>query len=187
MQPKIQFHILGWITFLLFPTIAFLALWFFEDIHFLEILELDNIFTLLTLVGLAFGLLYGIVILGLTQFPIFEEMSSKQERILKSLNLGWGDVFFMSFCAGFGEEILFRAGIQTWLGPWLTTFIFIAIHGYFNPLSWKQSMMGVVLFPFILSLAYAYESYGLWFCVAAHFSYDLIMFSMALKSTDKQF
>jgi hypothetical protein len=183
MQPKVQFHILGWITLLLFPAIAFLALNYFEDISYIAVLELEDILSPYTLLGLEFGLFYGLIIVAVSQFPIFQEMSSKQERPLKSLNLGWGDIIFMSLCAGFGEEILFRAGIQTWLGPWITSILFIAVHGYLNPTSLKKSIMGIVLFPFILALAFAYESLGLWFCVAAHFSYDLLMFRLAVKSS----
>lgn len=182
MQPKVQFHILGWITLLLFPALAFIALAYFEDVNYISVLELDKIFSPYTLLGLEFGLIYGVIIIAISQFSIFEEMSSRQERLLKSLNLGWADIIFMSFCAGFGEEILFRAGIQTWLGPWITSFLFIAVHGYFNPVSIKKSMMGIVLFPFILALAFAYEAIGLWFCIAAHFSYDLLMFRIAIRS-----
>lgn len=184
MQPKVQFHILGWITLLLFPALTFFALDYFEDISYTSVLELDNMLSPYTLLGIEFGLFYGLIIISVSQFSIFQEMSSRQERLLKSLNLGWGDIIFMSFCAGFGEEILFRAGIQTWLGPWLTSFLFIAVHGYFNPTSLKKSMMGIVLFPFILTLAFAYESIGLWFCVAAHFSYDLLMFRVAVRSNE---
>jgi hypothetical protein len=183
MQPKVQFHILGWITLLLFPALAFIALSYFEEVSYISVLAFDKIFSPYTILGLEFGLFYGLLIIAVSQFPIFQEMSSRQERLLKSLNLGWGDIIFMSFCAGFGEEILFRAGIQTWLGPWLTSFLFIAVHGYFNPTSLKKSMMGIVLFPFILTLAFAYESIGLWFCVAAHFSYDLLMFRTAIRSS----
>lgn len=182
MHPKIQFHILSWLTLLLFPAIGITLLWYFEDINILGIFELDKFFSPLTLLGLEFGFLYGFVVVAFSQLPIFEEMSAPQMRMLKRLNLNWADVLFMSFCAGFGEEILFRAGIQTWLGPWLTSFIFIAIHGYFNPRSWRKSMLGIILFPFILALSYAYEAFGLWFCIAAHFSYDLLMFMGVLKN-----
>ncbi len=176
MRPKVQFHILSWITLLVFPAIGLTLLWFFEDIEIISVFEFDKFFSPFTLLGLEFGLIYGFLVIGVSQFPIFEEMSGPQMRMLKNLKLNWADIIFMSFCAGFGEEILFRAGLQTWLGPWLTTVLFIAIHGYFNPKSWRKSMLGVLLFPFILILSYAYEAFGLWFCVAAHFSYDLLMF-----------
>lgn len=181
MHPKLQFHLLGWITLLIFPGIGLWLLWYFNDISVIEVLELDDIFTPKLLLGLEFGLFYGLIILGVSQLDIFKEMSSHQERLFKSLNLNWVDIIFMSFCAAFGEEILFRAGIQTWLGPWLTSFLFIAVHGYFNPTSLRKSMLGVILFPFILIISYSYETLGLWFCIAAHFSYDLLMFQGVLR------
>ena len=180
MRPKLQFHILSWITLLFFPVIGLTLLWIFEDIELISVFEFDRFFSPLTLLGLEFGLIYGFLVIGVSQFPIFEEISAPQMRMLKNLKLKWGDIIFMSFCAGFGEEILFRAGIQTWLGPWLTSVLFIAVHGYFNLKSWRKSMSGILLFPFILILSYAYEIFGLWFCIAAHFSYDLLMFTGVL-------
>jgi membrane protease YdiL (CAAX protease family) len=145
-------------------------------------LELNEIFTPKLLLGLEFGFFYGILILGVSQLDFVKKMSGPQERMLKSLELNWGDIVFMSFCAAFGEEVLFRAGLQTWLGPVLTTVVFIAIHGYLNPLSLQKSILGFILFPFILIISYSYEVLGLWFCIGAHFSYDLLMFQGALKS-----
>ena len=94
MQPKIQFHILGWITVLLFPALAFIALEYFEKVSYTTVL--DKILSPYTLLGVEFGLFYGLIILSVSQFSIFQEMSSRQERLLKSLNLGWGDIIFMS-------------------------------------------------------------------------------------------
>ncbi|MBK7566807.1 MAG: CPBP family intramembrane metalloprotease [Bacteroidetes bacterium] len=34
-------------------------------------------------------------------------------------------MLFLSFCAGVGEELLFRGAIQPWLGIWLTALLFI--------------------------------------------------------------
>ena len=181
MLDKWRFHLLGLVTLLVFPLPALWALWYFEDLSPIDILSFDNLFSAYTLIGLQFGFIYALFILAITQLPVFEEASKFQERLLRDLQLNWLDILLISFAAGFGEEILFRAGIQHWLGPWLTTFLFIALHGYFNPLSWKKSLYGVVLLPFILALAYGYEAFGLWFCIAAHFSYDLLLFSRVRK------
>jgi hypothetical protein len=182
MRLKVRFHLLGWITLLVFPTIGIWLLSYFEQINVLAVFELDAVFTPKLLLGLEFGVFYGLIILAVSQHPIFKAISNHQERMLKSLQLNWGDIIFMSFCAAFGEEILFRVSLQTWFGPWLTSIIFIAIHGYFNPRSFKKSLLGISLLPFILILAYGYEVLGLWFCIGAHFSYDLLMFQGALKS-----
>lgn len=187
MRPKIQFHLLGWATLLLFPALGIIALWYFKDISVLEVLDLDSISLPTTLLGLEFGLFYGGVVLLVSQAPFFSDMSVEQTRMLVRLNLNWGDIIFMSFCAAFGEEILFRAGIQTWLGPWITSVLFIAIHGYLHPLSWRKSILGILLLPFILVISFAYETMGLWFCIAAHFAYDLLLFTGALNLKNKGF
>jgi len=183
MRPKTQFHILSLVTLLVFPAIGLTLLWFFEDIELLSVFELDRFFSSFTLLGLEFGFIYGFLVVGVSQFPIFEELSKSQSNMLRNLKLNWVDILFMSFCAGFGEEVLFRAGLQTWLGPWLTSFLFIAVYGYFNPTSWRKSAIGILVFPFIIILSYAFEAFGLWFCIAAHFSYDLLMFMGVMKQS----
>lgn len=167
---------MGWITLIVFPAPAFWALWYFEDLSFLEVLSLNELSSPIVLIGIELGLVYAIFALAVSQHPYFEEMSYKQEQMLKSLQLNWVDILFISLCAGIGEELLFRAGIQHWLGPWITSLLFVAMHGYINPLSLKKSLYGILIMPFVLILAFAYESYGLWFCIAAHFSYDLLLF-----------
>lgn len=176
MVPKRQFYLMGWITLIVFPIPAFWALWYFEGISIFEVLALHELTSPLVLIGLELGLVYAIFALAISQHPFFEEMSYKQEQMLKSLRLNWIDILFISLCAGIGEELLFRAGMQHWLGPWFTSLLFIALHGYLNPLSLKKSLYGILIMPFVLILAFAYETYGLWFCIAAHFSYDLLLF-----------
>lgn len=177
MRAKIRFHLLGWITLIIFPAPALWALWYFEDSSPLTVLALDELTTPLPIIGLLVGVLYAFLIIAFGQFSFLEDISNQQERFLKSLNLNWGDALFMSFCAGFGEELLFRAGMQHWLGIAITSLVFIALHGYFNPKSWRKSIYGLVILPFILLLGFGYNHFGLWFCIAAHFAYDFVLFS----------
>lgn len=186
MHPKVQFHLLGWVTLLLFPAIGLWALAYFENQDIVPVLELDSIFTIELLLGIELGFFYGALVLLISRADLFKEMSNHQQRLFRSLDLRWVDIIFMSLCAAIGEEILFRAAIQTWFGPWITSLIFIAVHGYFNPLSLKKSMLGFILLPFILLLSYGYELFGLWFSIGAHFSYDLLMFQGVLKSNLKK-
>lgn len=180
MHAKIKFHLLGWLTLLAFPLPAIFALWHFEYISVLQVLELNKILSPTSLIGVILGGLYAFLIIAFGQFTLLEDISKQQERFLKSLNINWGDALFMSFCAGFGEEILFRAGIQHWTGVLLASIIFIALHGYFNPKSWRKSIYGLVILPFTLILGFGYEAYGLWFAIFAHFTYDLILFSQLI-------
>lgn len=186
MIPKRQFYLMGWITLIVFPIPAFWALWYFEGISIIEVLSLHELSSPVILIGIELGLIYALFALAISQHPYFEEMSYKQELMLKSLRLNWIDILFISLCAGIGEELLFRAGIQHWLGPWLTSILFVAMHGYIHPFNLKKSLYGMLIMPFVLILAFAYDKFGLWFCIAAHFSYDLLLFRVyAVQSRSK--
>lgn len=177
MRPKTQFHLLGWVTLILFPMPAFLVLHYIEGISLSEFFQKDSLSLSMVLMGINAGLFYAFIILILGQFPAFQEQSMRQVRMIKSLRLNWGDILFISICAGVGEELLFRAGMQFYLGPWITSFIFVAIHGYFSLTSWKKNLPGIAVLPFILLLAFGFEAYGLWFAIAAHVTYDFVLFS----------
>lgn len=176
IRPKQQFMLLSWATLLFFSAIGIALLYFFNDTTIISIFDFDNLLNPINLIGLELGIFYAFIVIIISQAKAFDSLSNQQAYFIKSLQLNWKEMSFASFCAGFGEEILFRASIQTWLGPIITSVLFIAIHGYIHPLSWRKSLLGILLIPFILLLSYAYISFGLWFCIAAHFSYDLIMF-----------
>ncbi len=176
MQIKTRIHLLGLITLLVFPIPAFWVLWYFEAINPWKILDFNNLINPKTLLGLSWGMIYAVFSMSVFQLKIFGNELDRQEKLIQSMNLNLVDKIFLSFCAGFGEEILFRVGVQHWLGIWITSILFIAIHGYLNPKKWRLSLYGILLLPFILSLGFWFAPFGIWFCIAAHFSYDLMLF-----------
>jgi membrane protease YdiL (CAAX protease family) len=173
---KKRIYILGMITMLVFPIPALWALWFFKDISPLEVMDFGSLFQWQTLLGLAWGVIFAFISMKLLHNKWFDQELKKQEEMISSMHLNLFDKIFLSLCAGFGEEILFRSGMQTWAGIWITSIVFIAIHGYLNPKKPRLSLYGLMLMPFILSLGYALEPLGIWFCIAAHFAYDLVLF-----------
>lgn len=180
---KHTIYLFGWITLLVFPIPTFLTLGYLEDKSFWQLLNLQTFFTTHTLIGIEFGIIYAFLAILLLRAPVFDSLENRIEPMIRSLNLSYFDMIFLSLCAGIGEELLFRVGVQYYLGTWLTAFIFVAIHGYLNPLNWRKSLYGAIVFPFILLISLAYESFGLWFCISAHFSYDLVLF-IAIKISD---
>jgi len=185
MRPKIQFRLLGLITLVGFPIPALWALSYFEHLPVLEVLAFYEISEGYWLLGIEFGLFYAALVVLITQHEIFDELSGQQMRLIRSLKLGWLDVLFISFAAGFGEEILFRAGIQTWLGPWWTSILFVAIHGYLHPFSLRKSIHGLVVLPFIVLISFGYDHFGLWFAIAAHAAYDFLLFSLFIQGNNR--
>src|SRR5690625_6068387 len=67
----------------------------------------------------------------------------------------------LSVVAGISEEFLFRAAIQPLLGVWLTSAIFIGIHGYIRFSTFPKLLY--TLFTFLLScaLGYLYIAFGI--------------------------
>ena len=171
-----RIYLLGIITLVIFPIPALWALWYFDNQSVWNILDFKHFLDPKTLLGLCWGMIFALISMRVFQFKIFGNELDRQEKLIQSMNLNLVDKIFLSFCAGFGEEILFRSGVQHWMGIWITSILFIAIHGYLNPKKWRLSLYGILLLPFILSLGYWLAPMGIWFCIAAHFSYDLMLF-----------
>ena len=183
---KRSIYFLGLITLFIFPIPSFVGLYFFEDIFPLDVLALNDFRIIPILYGTILGLAYGVLSLLLIQAKVFDKMPNRIEHIVKGMNLTILDCVFLSICAGVGEELLFRSGIQFYLGPIITSILFVAIHGYLNPKNWRMSLYGLIVLPFILLIAYAFEEFGLWFCIFAHFSYDLVLFIIISRENKKE-
>lgn len=84
----------------------------------------------------------------------------------------------LSAFAGAGEELLFRGAIQPILGIWITSVIFIGIHGYFKFTSLGHIIFGVMMFSLSMMLGYLFEYAGLIAAMTAHAVYDVIMLQL---------
>ena len=91
-------------------------------------------------------------------------------------NFSLQEILFLSFCAGVGEEIVFRGMIQPWLGILTTSFMFIALHGYMSYSSWPKVIFGLILFAVGTILGILGEYIGLLAAIVAHIIYDVIAF-----------
>lgn len=177
---------MGGITLLVFPIPTFLVLHFVEGTSFIDILELENFKLLPVTLGIVLGMVYAFIALAFMQSSVFDELPNRVEQVVKNMRLNILDCIFLSICAGVGEEFLFRSGVQYYLGPWITSVFFVAIHGYLNPMNWRKSLYGLIVLPFILIISFSLEHLGLWFCIGAHFSYDLILFLMMSETFNEE-
>lgn len=173
---------MGWITLLVFPIPAFAVLFYFKDWNFEQFIQLEAFKTIPIAYGIYIGIIYAFLATLIMRAPIFEKVPLKMDELIGSMKLNYLDALFLSICAGVGEELLFRVGVQFYLGPIITSIVFVAIHGYLNPFNWKMSLYGFVVLPFSFILGYGYEEFGLWFSIAAHFAYDVVLFSMFISS-----
>jgi membrane protease YdiL (CAAX protease family) len=176
-----KIRLLGLVTLLLFPIPGFYLLHFFQGTSWIDFLETNNIKLISVGLGLEFGFAYALIAYLFMKAPFFDALPDRVDRILTNLNLTYTDGIFLSACAGIGEELLFRAGIQPLLGPWITSIVFVALHGYLNPWNWKFSMYGLIVLPFIVTISFGFIHFGLWFSIAAHFAYDAVLFVIMIK------
>lgn len=182
---KRSLYLLGLITLIVFPIPTFVVLYYFCNIQPLEILQFESFQIIPVGFGLQLGFIYGILALLLMKSRIFDDLPMNIEQVVKRMRLSFLDALLLSLCAGIGEELLFRSGVQFFLDPVTTSIIFIAIHGYLNPLNWRMSIYGLIILPFVLLISYGFEYFGLWFAIAAHFMYDFVLFrSISLNSSN---
>ena len=174
---------LGLLTLIGFPIPTFLTLHFLEGIEPSSILELEKCGILEISLGLGLGIPYAVLALQFMKLSIFDQLPNRIERMVSQMKLTFWECVFLSICAGFGEELLFRSGIQFYLGPIFTSILFVAVHGYLNPMNWRMSLYGIIVLPFIILLSYGFVEWGLWFAISAHFSYDLVLF-LVMRNDD---
>lgn len=170
---KWRIYLLGFVTLLMAP-LGWLLCGMPEIVPFLQ---LDRLASTWTAIGIEYGFCFGALMLVLTNTETARRSFSVQHQLIRSLKLNFFDILFLSLCAGFGEEILFRVAVQQWLHPVLASIAFVAIHGYILPNDLNTTKYGLLVCLFILVLSYAISGeQGLWFCIAAHASYDFVLF-----------
>lgn len=120
--------------------------------------------------GAALGLL-------LVHFLPHGKLDKLMQGVMDDLNPQWYHIIFYSFCAGFGEEVLFRGALQHYIQLWPTAIIFVLIHGYLNIKDKTMFIYGVFLIFVSGAFGYLYKFLGIYAAISAHFVYDIIMFT----------
>ncbi|WPP51166.1 CPBP family intramembrane glutamic endopeptidase [Catalinimonas niigatensis] len=128
-------------------------------------------------IGIGYGLLISLLALWIISRDFFKTEKMFYRQLISQLDLNIGGVLFLSLCAGIAEEIFFRAGLQPLLGLWLTSVLFVFIHGYLNPYNWRLSIYGAAMVFFIAGMGYLFQEVGLISAIAAHTVLDIVLFA----------
>ena len=163
----IAFPLLSWIIILILPN-SF-------QVSFESMFKIETTEYLLIPLFLSIGILFGLFVIWLTELNYFEKSMSKYKNILSDYKLTTFYVFFLSVCAGVGEEVFFRGVIQPLVGVWVTALFFVAIHGYFSFKNKRINIFAILLTCFIAFIGWSAREYTIWLAIAAHFSYDLVL------------
>ncbi len=174
---KRRLHIAGWATLIAFPLLG-AGILYIAGLPVMDTMFRTELNFILQIgLGGAIGTVLGLGAKWVVTRKVLEPVATRYSRLMAGLGLNQGHVYFLSFCAGFGEELLFRGAIQPLAGIWITAIIFVAIHGYLNPMNWRLSLYGIYMTLAIALLGYLTEWWGIWAAASAHMAIDVVLFN----------
>jgi len=163
------------LTIIAFPLVGFLVAYFASHTSPVVLMAFEKSWYLNVFFGLSIGTLAGLSAKVLVTRPFMKPVQQQYQNILGNTHLKHIHVWFISFCAGFGEEVLFRGALQPLFGVWITAFIFVGIHGYLNPWNWRISIYGIFMTGVIVILGFMTLELGLLSAMIAHMMIDVVL------------
>jgi membrane protease YdiL (CAAX protease family) len=177
---KQRLQYFSWLTLLGMSAIGILLITYLQKRDVQTVLLGGKPYYAQVLIGLFFGGLSALLAVLLLKGKKFKTVRSFFENLMHELNPSFFNILFYSFCAGVGEEVLFRAGIQPlpYMGIWPASVLFVLLHGYLNPSNIRLSIYGLFLIVICSGFGYLFKFFGLTSSIVAHFVYDVSMFSL---------
>lgn len=173
----------------LWIALGFATIHFFHEPTFFDVITEGSSITIQILSGLITGWLFGEIGRQFLRSPYLKETLDDYFIVkqLKELSLSNSQIVQVSVIAGISEEILFRAAIQPIIGIWLTSLIFIGVHGYirFKTLGHATFTLFTFLLSVVLGLLFIY--YGVISAMIAHAIYDIILLKELKNSKESNF
>ena len=166
---------LGWATLLGFGLLGLGLVYFFQEIPLIELLAGHWPLLAQLFLGLLAGGLSALLAKWVICRPFFSQERVKYQRLINQWTWTPGGAVFISICAGVGEELFFRAGVQPLLGLWPTSVLFVLIHGYLNPFNWRISVYGLLMVGLIAFFGYLFQETGILTAMAAHTAFDAVL------------
>lgn len=175
--------VLGLATLIFFGIFSYLIIEFVREESFSEVIFRGINIPLQLIIGAAYGCLVSFLAILITFSRFFETELDFYTRKVSPFNLDRLQIVFLSLCAGIGEELFFRAAVQPVLGVWVTSVIFVAIHGYLNPYNWRISIYGIFMVISMSGLGFLFDKTGFFTAMAAHTVIDIVLLYKLSKRT----
>lgn len=175
LRPKILTA--SWLSALLWLSLGTLVIFFFQPGSWRELLSAGLSPELQLLTGLGCGLGAGTLAAVMMRLDAFQNISQDYPIVglIKQADLKQRDIFSISVMAGISEEWLFRAALQPLLGLWISSLIFVALHGYFKFQNAAQMAFGLFMLFLSLLLGLIFEYAGLPAAMLTHAVYDIVV------------
>lgn len=175
--------VLSILSVAVYALLAYLIFYFFDgssvERAFSHSFSIDSQF----LIGAVAGSVAAGIISIMMRYPPVSEVLHDYYivEMISKMKLTSFDRIQASIFAGSGEELLFRGAIQPLLGIWVTSVIFVGLHGYFKFQSTGHLIFGGMMFGLSVILGYLFEYVGLIAAMSAHAIYDMIMLYLVQK------
>ncbi len=139
------------------------------------------------LIGTAYGIAGAAIATTLLKISFFAPVKSFFAETFKDIQLTIFDILLISIYVGIGEELLFRAGIQPFLGVWITSVVFVLAHGmYLDPRRLPFFVVGLFMILLSSGLGYLFEYVSITSAIVAHAVYDAISLGVIVKENTTQ-
>jgi membrane protease YdiL (CAAX protease family) len=132
--------------------------------------------------GALTGILCGRLITGLKFFSPVVDLSGE---LFKKYSLTVFDVIVISLTAAVCEELLFRAGLQRVWGIWLTSAVFILLHGYLTARNLKVFIYGIIMLFLSAAIGWSYKYLGLYSAICFHLVFDVVTLLAVKRAVSK--
>ncbi len=109
--------------------------------------------------------------------PWFDPFRRQMLELLQRADLRGFNPLWISLCAGFGEEMLFRGALQPLLGLWLTSLVSTALHfqtGGFRTMNPMKALYALLVFLASLLLGPVFIRIGSIAAIVTHTVADVI-------------
>ncbi|MFN6378156.1 MAG: CPBP family intramembrane glutamic endopeptidase [Flavobacteriales bacterium] len=166
---------LGLLTLVGMGAVALLINHFSETVDIASMLMGPMSWYWQLLIGTGYGVASGFLANFIISMSFMNPVRLKYESMFAGFDLNISEIWFISFCAGVGEELLFRGAIQPLIGIPITSIVFVAIHGYLNPRDWRISIYGVFMTGIIWIMGIGAEQVGLLSAIVAHMLIDVVL------------
>lgn len=175
MKNKKFFYILIVTAELSLPFTGFI-IFFILKRPFESVFVMKENFLIQIIYGIILGLALGFLsAFSVNKLKIFEIVKNLVLTVLREYRINLFDIVLISLLAGVCEEILFRGVLQQLTGLFLSSFIFILLHGYFNPFSLNLTIFGFFMYVLSLFIGISFENFGILCAIFFHFAYDFIV------------
>ncbi len=174
------------LSFLFYLGLAMLLFYFFFDNGLYSAFQHGTSVLNQLIIGILSGTAAAGFVMGFSSRPpisnVLEDFAIF--KIISDAKFTSFDRVQISLFAGVGEELLFRGALQPLAGIWLTSLLFIAIHGYFKFKSTGHLLFGLMMFSLSMLLGWLFETAGLLAAMSAHAVYDMAMLWWVKKKSN---